>query len=66
MHASLSEILLILLVALLFIKPEKLPDAALTMGRWLKWFRQSIIKIKQEVEEPLKQLSSEQVDNERK
>ncbi|EKD74378.1 MAG: hypothetical protein ACD_44C00475G0005 [uncultured bacterium] len=66
MHASLSEILLILLVALLVIKPEKLPDAAFTLGRWLKWFRQTIIKIKQEVEEPLKQLSSEQVDNERK
>lgn len=57
MHISFSEILVILLVALLVIKPEKLPDAAFTVGRWIKWFRQMTAKIKQEMEAPLEQLT---------
>ena len=58
MHISFSEILLILLVALLVIKPEHLPDAAITLGRWLKWGRQTITKIKQEIEEPLEKITA--------
>ncbi len=58
MHISLSEILVILLVALLVIKPERLPDAALTLGRWIKWFRMTAAKMKREIEEPLEQLTS--------
>lgn len=58
MHISFSEILLILLVALLVIKPEHLPDAAISLGRWLKWARQTITKIKQDIEEPLEKLTS--------
>ncbi len=53
MHISISEILVILIVALLVIKPENLPTAAFTAGRWLKWFRQTAVKIKQEMEAPL-------------
>lgn len=72
MHISLSEILVILLVALLVIKPEHLPDAAFTLGRLIKWFRKTATKIKREIEEPLDQLTSskqnvfEQADHESK
>jgi sec-independent protein translocase protein TatB len=53
MHMSFSEIILILIVALLVIKPEKLPDAARTLGSWIKWLRTTNEKIKQEMEKPL-------------
>ena len=49
MHISLSEILVILLVALLVIKPEKLPAAAFTLARWLKQGRQTVAKVKEEL-----------------
>ncbi len=49
MHMSLSEILLVLLVALLVLKPEQLPDVARTLGKWARVFKQSIDKIKQEM-----------------
>ena len=48
MHINLSEILVILLVALLVIKPEKLPDAAKKLGRWIKWMRNTANHIKDE------------------
>jgi sec-independent protein translocase protein TatB len=50
MNISLSEILMVLLVALLVIKPERLPEVALTLGRWVKRFRLAVAKIKQEIE----------------
>jgi len=56
MHMSFSEILVILFVALLVIKPERLPETAFTVGRWVKWFRKTAAKIKQEIEAPLEQL----------
>lgn len=56
MHMSFSEILVILFVALLVIKPERLPETALAVGRWIKWFRKTAEKIKQEIEAPLEQL----------
>lgn len=49
MHISFSEIFLILIVALLVIKPERLPDVALKLGHLVKWCRQSIGKIKTEI-----------------
>jgi len=52
MHISISELLVILLVALLVIKPEKLPSAAYTLGRWFKWGQQAIAQFKQEIEKP--------------
>jgi Tat protein translocase TatB subunit len=60
MHISFSEILVILLVALLVIKPEHLPDAAQTLGRWMKWLRTATHKIKQEMEEPFQPRISDQ------
>lgn len=50
MHINLSEILLILLVALLVIKPEKLPDAAKIVGRFIKWMRHTASQIKDELD----------------
>lgn len=49
MHISFSEILVVLLVAILVIKPEKLPDAAHALGRWVRWFKQTVAKIKEEI-----------------
>jgi Sec-independent protein translocase protein TatA len=46
-----SEILVILLVALLVIKPAHLPNAAFTLGKWLKWLRQTTATLKRELEE---------------
>jgi len=45
---SVSEIFVILLVALIVIKPEKLPEVALILGRGLKWIRGAIANIKKE------------------
>jgi len=59
MHISFSEIFVILLVALLVIKPEHLPDAAQTLGRWIKWLRAATAKIKHEMEEPFQQRISD-------
>lgn len=51
MNIHFSELLVILVVALLVIKPERLPDVAHTIGRWLKWGRQFLAKIKNEIGE---------------
>jgi sec-independent protein translocase protein TatB len=53
MHINISEILVILLVALLVIKPEKLPQAARTLGKCFKWMRTTSEKIRLEMEKPL-------------
>lgn len=63
MHMSFSEILVILFVALLVIKPERLPETAFAMGRWVKWFRNTAAKIKQEIEAPLEQLIAPEQKN---
>lgn len=52
MDISFSEILLVLLVALLVIKPEHLPQAATSLGRFLKSLRVWKEKFKQELEKP--------------
>lgn len=46
---SISEIIVILLVAFLVIKPEQLPEVAFTLGRCLQWARSSLGKVKGEV-----------------
>lgn len=43
MHVS--ELVVILLVALLVIKPERLPAIAFNLGRWMKWLRHKINQI---------------------
>ncbi len=50
MNISFSEILVILLVALLVIRPDRLPEAAFKLGRWVKWLRQMVAQIKRDIE----------------
>lgn len=49
MNFSISEILVILLVALLVIKPEQLPDVAFTLGRFTQTVRRMLGKMKDEM-----------------
>lgn len=49
MNFSISEILLVLLIALIVIKPEQLPDAAFTLGRFTKTIRKMFAKVKDEM-----------------
>jgi Sec-independent protein translocase protein TatA len=50
MNISLSEIILVLLIALIVVKPEQLPDAAFTLGRFFKAMRRLFHKMKAEVD----------------
>ena len=49
MNISISEMLVVLLIALLVIKPEQLPDAAFSLGRFMKSVRRMFAKVKEEV-----------------
>ena len=51
MNISVSEIIVVLLIALIVIKPEQLPGAAFTLGRFIKSLRGMANKMKQEVHE---------------
>jgi len=48
-----TEILLILIVALIVIGPERLPSAVRTAGLWIGRFRRSFYKVKAEIEREL-------------
>lgn len=50
MNFSISEILLVLLIALLVVKPEQLPDVARTLGRLVKTVRGVFAKVKDEMD----------------
>jgi Sec-independent protein translocase protein TatA len=50
---SLSEIIVILLIALLVIKPEQLPDVALTLGRFIQSVKRIVGKVKNEMHDIL-------------
>lgn len=47
---NLSEILLVLIVALVVIKPEQLPDVAFKLGRWSKQLRMGMNKLRRELD----------------
>lgn len=49
MNFSISELIVVLLIALLVIKPEQLPDVAFTLGRFAKSIRHLFAKIKGEM-----------------
>jgi len=51
MNFSFSEIIVILLIALLVIKPEQLPEVAQTLGKFARSIRNMVSKIKEEVGE---------------
>ncbi|MFZ2315593.1 MAG: twin-arginine translocase TatA/TatE family subunit [Gammaproteobacteria bacterium] len=49
MNISLSEIMLVLLIALLVIKPEQMPEVAQMLGRLIRSLRGVFAKVKTEV-----------------
>lgn len=49
MNFSISEIIVILLIALLVIKPEQLPDVAFTLGRFVSSIRNMFSKVKEDM-----------------
>lgn len=49
MNISLSEIMLVLLIALLVIKPEQMPEVAQMLGRLVGSLRSMFAKVKTEV-----------------
>jgi Sec-independent protein translocase protein TatA len=46
---SISEIIVILLIALLVIKPEQLPDVAFTLGQFAQMIKRWFAKMKDEM-----------------
>jgi len=50
-NISISEILMVALIALLVIKPEQLPQLAHTVGKWAKSFRRAFAKMKADMNE---------------
>jgi len=60
---SISEVMVILLIALLVIRPEQLPDAAFTLGRFAQTIRRMFTSIKDEMNG---MLDSVEKNNERK
>jgi sec-independent protein translocase protein TatB len=46
---SFSEILVVLLIALLVVKPEQLPEVAHSLGRFVKTVRGMFTKVKEEM-----------------
>jgi Sec-independent protein translocase protein TatA len=46
---SISEVIVILLIALLVIKPDQLPDVAFSIGRFTKSLRRMFGKVKDEM-----------------
>jgi Sec-independent protein translocase protein TatA len=46
---SFMELLLIILVALVVIKPERLPEVVKNLSIWFKWFRHASAKLKNEL-----------------
>lgn len=48
MYISFTEILVILIVAIIVIKPERMPEVARSLGRFVKWMRETSSKLKDE------------------
>lgn len=46
---SFSEVLLVLLIALIVIKPEQIPEVALTIGRLMRFMRRIFGEVKSEM-----------------
>lgn len=59
MSINLSEVLVVLVVALLVLKPEQLPGAAFKLGKWTKSLRGTMTKLRRELDGTVTQLSQE-------
>lgn len=64
MNISISELIVVLLIALLVIKPEQLPDVARAIARFVKSIRRITSKVKNEMNGLID--SVEQSNDERK
>lgn len=51
MGFSVSEVIVVLLVALLVIKPEQMPDVAFSLGRFASVIKRLLSKMKTELNE---------------
>lgn len=49
MNVSLSELLVVVLIALLVVRPEKMPEVARTVGRFTRSIRRLLLKVKDEM-----------------
>ena len=49
MSFSISEVIVVVLIALLVIKPEQLPEVAFTVGRFAKSIKRMFGKVKEEM-----------------
>lgn len=49
MNFSISEIIVILLIALLVIKPDQLPEVVYSLGKFLQSIRRMFAKLKEEM-----------------
>lgn|GEM_PF-2897959 len=59
MNISLSEILLVLIIALVVIKPERMPEVAFKLGKWAKQLRGGMNKLRRELDGTVNQLNEE-------
>lgn len=65
MQISFSEILLILFIAVLVIKPAHLPDTAIAISRWIKQAKKIINQLKQQIEYPFEGDANNKANNEK-
>ena len=49
MSFSISEILVVLVIAVLVIKPEQMPDVAFSLGRFVSTIRRMFDKVKEDM-----------------
>lgn len=66
MNFSISEIIVVLLIALLVIKPEQLPDVAYTIGRFLQNIRNLFGKVKNEMTDLIESVDTHEQKRENK
>lgn len=59
MNISLSEILVVIVVALLVVKPEQLPEMAYKLGKWSKQIRSALTSLRQDFDGAVKPLVDE-------
>ena len=59
MSISISEIAVVLVVALVVIKPEQLPDVAFKLGKWAKQLRGTLNTLRREIDGTVNHLNEE-------
>ncbi len=50
-----GELIVVIILAVLFIKPDKLPEVATSLGRWLAEITRGVNDVRQSVENGLKE-----------